>query len=899
MYKRSIIAVFPLFLLFLSPAIAQARTWFIEPGGSGDAPTIQAGVDSAAPGDTVLLAPGTFSGAGNAAIDFFGKIIVLTSVEGADVTVIDCDGQNGFLVQNDENGFLSISNLTVTNAQCAFYCHPGSPTIQFCTVSNSDCGVFSAEVELIGNSSPNIAHCTFSNCATGVATREWASVHIAECDITGCTTGVSSDGNAYLSYCRLTENMSGIRYGIGNSIGSISYCDFVGNTNSACVIYGILSKSITNCTFINNQSLADGGAIIFEGAATCTITDNVFYGNIAYGWGGAICVNYGPALTISHNLFHNNASYAGGGAICLIYNAANIFSNTFVNNNSIAPNPGDQGAGGIHLLSSSGGTIEKNIIAFSTNGTGAIVCASGSSPTVTCNDIYGNAGGDAICGVDGGGNISADPQFVDSAGGDFYPAETSPCLPENNSCSVLMGGGPTYHYEDPSGNMIFSFNNVYSVGSKPWCVTVGDFNDDSKLDLVTANGLSDNVSILLGNGDGTFAAAVNYSVGDLPASIYVGDFNGDTDLDLAVANADNNNISILLGNGNGTFAAAVNYSAGDFPQWVCGGDFNGDTDLDLAVANTNSDSVSILLGNGDGTFSPPANYGTGDGPRSVFTGDFDGDTNLDLAVTNTLSDNVSILLGNGDGSFATAVNYPVRSLPRSVYAGDLDGDTDLDLAVANSNSDDVSILFGNGDGTFYPGSHFGVGNEPWSVCMGEFDGDSDLDLVTANGSSYNISVLLNYGIGAFESAKNYSAGNRPVFVCAGDFDGDTDLDLAVANNKGNNVSVYINQSDVASAVHYDHSVAHTSQLLDNYPNPFNPTTIIAYTVPLSGRVSLRIYDLAGRLVQTLIDEPQTQGEHSIVWNGHNRNGQQMATGVYFMRLETAGYVSTRKIVLLK
>ena len=124
--------------------------------------------------------------------------------------------------------------------------------------------------------------------------------------------------------------------------------------------------------------------------------------------------------------------------------------------------------------------------------------------------------------------------------------------------------------------------------------------------------------------------------------------------DLAVANDGSDNISILLGNGNGTFVTpAVNFGAGNAPQSVAVGDFNNDTIQDLAVGNFQSDNVSILLGNGNGTFGNATNFGAGDGPNSVAVGDFNNDTIQDLAVANQISDNVSILLGNGDGTFGT------------------------------------------------------------------------------------------------------------------------------------------------------------------------------------------------------------------------------------------------------
>src|SRR6266851_3430493 len=190
----------------------------------------------------------------------------------------------------------------------------------------------------------------------------------------------------------------------------------------------------------------------------------------------------------------------------------------------------------------------------------------------------------------------------------------------------------------------------YAVGTRPRAAAVGDFNGDRILDLVVANQNSASVSILLGVGDGTFQPAVNFSVGgspySQPQSVAVGDFNGDGFLDLAVVNANDDNISVLMGNGNGTFRPAVNYGTGVDPYSVVVGDFNGDSFLDLAVANDVSNNVSVLLGNGNGTFQPAVNFVTGMGPLAVVVGDFNGDGKLDLALVNRFSDTVSVLINN-------------------------------------------------------------------------------------------------------------------------------------------------------------------------------------------------------------------------------------------------------------
>src|SRR6266536_995671 len=190
----------------------------------------------------------------------------------------------------------------------------------------------------------------------------------------------------------------------------------------------------------------------------------------------------------------------------------------------------------------------------------------------------------------------------------------------------------------------------------------------------------------------SFTAATNFAAGDGPSSVAAGDFNGDGRQDLAVANTFSNNVSILLGNGNGTFGAATNFAAGNGPLSVAVGDFNGDGRQDLAVVNRLSTNVSILLGNGNGTFGAATNFAVGNGPLSVVLGDFNGDGRQDLAVANQFSANVSILLGNGNGTFGAATNFAGGTGPLSVAVGDFNGDGRQDLAVANQFSDNVAIL---------------------------------------------------------------------------------------------------------------------------------------------------------------------------------------------------------------
>jgi hypothetical protein len=203
-----------------------------------------------------------------------------------------------------------------------------------------------------------------------------------------------------------------------------------------------------------------------------------------------------------------------------------------------------------------------------------------------------------------------------------------------SSIGLAANGGPLRH----SGNddVVEFTRQDFRVGDGPVSVVVGDFNGDSQQDLATADiscatssGPCGNVFIVLGQGDGTFEPARDFAAEGSPFSVTVGDFNGDGQQDLATANlldgGASGSVSILLGNGDGTFEPAQEFAVGGAPLSVTVGDFNGDGQQDLATANDQTFTVSILLGNGDGTFEPPQDFAAGLIPRSVAVGDFNGD----------------------------------------------------------------------------------------------------------------------------------------------------------------------------------------------------------------------------------------------------------------------------------
>jgi hypothetical protein len=329
--------------------------------------------------------------------------------------------------------------------------------------------------------------------------------------------------------------------------------------------------------------------------------------------------------------------------------------------------------------------------------------------------------------------------------------------------NVLVGNGDGTFTLVPSSPV---------VGTSPLSIAVGDFNGDGKLDLavvstcpspVVANPPAgyNNVTILLGNGDGTFTPAQGspVAVGNCPFGVAVADFNGDGKLDLAVANWYDNTVSILLGNGDGTFTPAPGspVAAGGTPMALAVGDFNGHGKLDLAVADENL-TVTILLGNGNGTFTPapgsPVAVTTSTPPYTVVAGDFNGDGILDLAVGGWANDTVAVLLGNGDGTFTQeagccGASQPTTTRILAMVSGDFYGDGKLDLGMADQlynvgaspASDYLTTMRGTGDGTLTP-SEFSLLSPDFTYALvaGDFNGDGELDF--AANSTNGLSVYL-------------------------------------------------------------------------------------------------------------------------------------------------------------
>jgi hypothetical protein len=366
------------------------------------------------------------------------------------------------------------------------------------------------------------------------------------------------------------------------------------------------------------------------------------------------------------------------------------------------------------------------------------------------------------------------------------------------SVSVLLGDG--------TGS--FGAQASFAVNTNPRSVAVGDFNGDGTPDLAVVNAITTitqgpgTVSILLGLGGGNYSAGTEHPAGNGPGHVRAADLDGDGVLDLAITNfvglVHTQAIVTLRGHGDGSFGALVSHTVANGPIGLAVADLDGDGALDLVTAGLGDNVVSILFGDGAGGFFPHVDHPAGFGPKAIAVADLDADGALDLALT-TFSPGagggtIVVLRGHGNGGFDPAQEYWTGSIGADLLAADFDGDGALDLAAPDLGSR-VGVFRGRGDGTlFAPGIH-PAGSGPLGVTRADFDADGKLDLAVVNVDAGSFSVFPGLGGGDFGPKIDHVIGAEPTALAGGDFDGDGQVDLAIAVASGGRVSIVLGNGD--------------------------------------------------------------------------------------------------------
>jgi hypothetical protein len=343
----------------------------------------------------------------------------------------------------------------------------------------------------------------------------------------------------------------------------------------------------------------------------------------------------------------------------------------------------------------------------------------------------------------------------------------------------------------------FARPRIVQASGGPAQSAIADLNGDGFADVATANAdfFASSMGVFLGNGDGTFQPVVTYPTGVFTSGIVIADFNQDGIPDIATMSQGSGNdgdVSVFLGNGDGTFQSPIVNNLGIFPVAIVAGDFDRDGALDIASIDYFAAKVYISLGNADGTFKPAVPYSVGGAPYSIASADFNNDTFVDLAVVNDDDSTVSVLLGNGDGTFQTQRIFPTGFQVEFVATGDLNADGNPDMVVANYADSTAGVLLGNGDGTFQPQVPYLVGGYASGLAIADLDGDGALDIAVSCNVPAHADVLYNRGDGTFRAAQEFEVTARTSFqLSVGDLNGDGAPDI-ISEDITTSISVLIN-----------------------------------------------------------------------------------------------------------
>ena len=434
-----------------------------------------------------------------------------------------------------------------------------------------------------------------------------------------------------------------------------------------------------------------------------------------------------------------------------------------------------------------------------------------------------------------------------------------------------------------------------------YTAAIGDYDRDGNIDLYVSQFRGQTNTLYRNDGAGRLAdvtlgkgiqSLIRYS----GAAAAFADYDNDGDVDL-YASMFGDFDRFYADSGNTAYSVALVGDRGD-AVGISVGDYDGDADLDVYIANQSGRSALFRNDLEQFTFVDiAAESGTENlalGTGCAFA-DYDADGDLDLFVVNAHSAN-RVYMNLGDGTFldkAVAFGAADTVRARAVIVGDYDNDGDEDVYIVNEGKANRLFQNGGGGNGWLKVSVRGVQSNTDGIgARIEINSDRGSQVRDVNGTaglSYS-SRIAHFGLGAAGGVDELT-----IRWPSGMVDTHRDIDI--------NTSIHIVEG--AGAITAVEEIADDGKaprefaLEANFPNPFNPTTSIGFSVPQMAQVHLAIYNALGQLVRVLVDEEVVLGRHSVRWDGRDDGGQVLASGVYWTRLRAGERVMTRSMVLLR
>lgn len=350
-----------------------------------------------------------------------------------------------------------------------------------------------------------------------------------------------------------------------------------------------------------------------------------------------------------------------------------------------------------------------------------------------------------------------------------------------------------------------------TVGKAPGCIEIADLNHDKIPDVIVTSEQDSSVTILLGKEKTQFEEAKGspFAAGHGVNDIAIGDFDNDSHIDLAFANHERKFLTVLSGNGTGNFTPAqfspFRVEVLPHTHGIATGDFNNDGRLDLATDSWANDQIEILFGDPSSGFKTPGMFfKAGDHPyQRLRAADINQDGKADIITTNLEGDNTTILLGDGEGNFSEAKGspFPCGDSPFGLAIGDVSADGKPDLAIINSpastadrtGKNGLTVLYGDGSGKFtaMKGSPYEAGKIPNRVAIGDVNGDGVNDIVVSDNDDNKIYLFLMNKNKSVQTSSSITVGNHPKGIAIVDLNSDGKAEILICNNLDNTISIVL------------------------------------------------------------------------------------------------------------